>query len=126
MKLLFNQNLSFKLAPILDFVFPGSKHVKDFGLTGQDDEAIWQLALEQSFVIVSKDSDFMHRSLLRRHPLKVIQVRVRNGFPQPLHELFTWKEEPYKRFLNNPNEALLVIGAIAQQTAVSQNGERSL
>jgi predicted nuclease of predicted toxin-antitoxin system len=32
MKLLFDQNLSFKLAPILDFVFPGSKHVKDFGL----------------------------------------------------------------------------------------------
>ena len=29
MKLVFDQNLSFKLAPILDSVFPGSKHVKD-------------------------------------------------------------------------------------------------
>jgi len=46
MKLLFDQNLSFKLAPILDFVFSGSKNIKGFGLTGQDDEAIWQLALE--------------------------------------------------------------------------------
>lgn len=76
MKLLFDQNLSFKLAPILDFVFPGSKNVKGSGLTGQDDEAIWQLALEQSFVIVSKDSSFLHESLHRGHPTKVIQVRM--------------------------------------------------
>ncbi|MDT3777170.1 DUF5615 family PIN-like protein [Nitrospira sp. MA-1] len=41
-------------------------------ITHNDDEAIGQLALEQSFVIVSKDSDFLHRSLLRRHPPKVI------------------------------------------------------
>jgi predicted nuclease of predicted toxin-antitoxin system len=46
MKRFFDQNLSFKLSPILDSVFAGSKHVKDFGLTGNDDEAIWQLALE--------------------------------------------------------------------------------
>jgi len=46
MKLVFDPNLSFKLAPILDSVFPGSKHVKDFGLTGNDDEAIWELALQ--------------------------------------------------------------------------------
>ena len=30
MKLLLDQNLSFKLVPVLDQVFPGSKHVKDF------------------------------------------------------------------------------------------------
>jgi len=72
MKLLFDQNLSFKLPPILDSVFPGSKHVKDFDLTGNDDEAIWQLDLEQGFVIVFKNSDFLQRSLLYRHPPKCI------------------------------------------------------
>jgi len=110
MKLLFDQNISFKLPPILDSVFPGSKHVKDFGLTGNDDEAIWQLALNQSFVIVSKDSDFLHRSLLRGHPPKVIQVRVGNSSTRKIYELFTREVETIKEFFNNPNEALLIIG----------------
>ena len=69
-------------------IFLGLKHVKDFGLTGNDDEAIWQLASEQSFVIVSKDSDFLHRSLLRGHPPKVIQLRVGNCSTHHIHELF--------------------------------------
>ena len=88
MKLLFDQNLSFKLPLSLNAVFPGSKHVKDFGLTGNDDEAIWQLCSNQSFVIVSKDSDFLHRSLLRGHPPKVIQVRVGNCSTQHVHVLY--------------------------------------
>jgi predicted nuclease of predicted toxin-antitoxin system len=110
MKLLFDQNLSFKLSPILDSVFPGSQHVKDFGLTGNDDEVIWQLALEKCFVIVSKDSDFFHRSLLRGHPPKVIQVRVGNCSTQHIRDLFTREESTIKEFLNNSKEALLIIG----------------
>ena len=110
MKLVFDQNLSFKLISILDSVFPGSKHVKDFGLTGNDDEAIWVLALEQSFVIVSKDTDFLHRSLLRGHPPKVIQLRVGNCSTRHIHELFIREEETINEFLNNQNEALLIIG----------------
>ncbi|MDR4460835.1 MAG: DUF5615 family PIN-like protein [Nitrospirales bacterium] len=109
MKLLFDQNLSFKLPPRLNSAFPDSKHVKDFGLTGNDDEAIWQLALEQGFVIVSKDSDFLHRSLLRGHPPKVIQVRMGNSSTQDIYEMFTREMETIKKFFNNPNEALLII-----------------
>lgn len=109
MKLVFDQNLSFKLVPILDRAFPGSKHVKDFGLTGRDDEAIWKLAADQHFVIVSKDSDFLHRSLLRGHPPKVIQVRMGNCSTRHIRDLFIREESIIKDFLGNPNEALLVI-----------------
>jgi len=54
MKLLLDQNLSFKLIGKLCKFFPGSKHVKDFGLIGSDDEAIWRLAADQRFIIVTK------------------------------------------------------------------------
>ncbi len=37
MKLLFDQNLSQRLISSLSDYFPHSKHVKDFGLTGDDD-----------------------------------------------------------------------------------------
>jgi len=63
MKLLLDQNISFKLVPILDVAFPGSKHVSDFGLTGDDDEAIFAFirairgqlfsALRVAFFVVS-------------------------------------------------------------------------
>jgi len=90
-------------------LFPGSKHVKDFGLTGDDDEAIWDLALCEQFTIVSKDADFLHRSLLRSHPPKVIQLRLGNCSTQSIQNLFIREEAMLKEFIENPNEALLVI-----------------
>ena len=109
MKLVLDQNLSFKLIPSLNQTFPGSKHVKDFGLTGRDDEAIWELAADQDFAIVSKDSDFLHKSLLRGHPPKVIQLQVGNCSTQHLRNLFIRDENIIKEFLSNPTEALLVM-----------------
>ncbi|WP_447970432.1 DUF5615 family PIN-like protein [Nitrospira sp. M1] len=47
MKQVFEQNLSYKLVLRLSQQYPGSKHVKDVGLTGVD-EAIWKLALDQA------------------------------------------------------------------------------
>jgi predicted nuclease of predicted toxin-antitoxin system len=42
-KALLDLNLSFRLVDIVLPQFPGSRHVKDFGLTGDDDERIWTL-----------------------------------------------------------------------------------
>lgn len=58
MKLVFNQNISFTLVPILDSVFTDSNQVRNFGLPGNFDVAIRELALNQSFGILSKDSEF--------------------------------------------------------------------
>jgi predicted nuclease of predicted toxin-antitoxin system len=71
-KLLFDQNLSFELAPLVASIFPNSKHVKDFELARARDDMIWAFAAENNFAIISKDSDFVHRALLRGHPPKVV------------------------------------------------------
>lgn len=71
MKLLFDQNLSFELVPLVALIFPDSKHVKDFELTRARDDTIWAFAAENDFAIVSKGSDFVHRALLRGHPPKL-------------------------------------------------------
>jgi len=109
MKLLLDQNISFKLVPILDVAFPGSKHVSDFGLTGDDDEAIWTCALNNDFAILSKDSDFFHRSILRGHPPKVIQLRVGNCSTQFISKLLDREESVIKTFLSASREALLIL-----------------
>lgn len=78
MKLLFDENLSHRLAAILHDVYPGSCHVRDCGLRGDSDARIWQFALENGFAIVSKDSDFSQRSRLMGNPPKVIWLRIGN------------------------------------------------
>jgi predicted nuclease of predicted toxin-antitoxin system len=63
-KLLFDENLSPRLADVLDDIYPGSVHVHHCGLGSTDDSAIWQYAKANGHTIVSKDSDFQERSIL--------------------------------------------------------------
>ena len=58
MKLLFDQNLSFKLCARLADLFPHSNQVRLAGLETADDRAVWEFARSNGFTIVSQDSDF--------------------------------------------------------------------
>ena len=78
MKLLFDQNLSPILIGLLSDLFPGSIHVRDAGLQTSGDEAVWDHAVQQQFVIISKDSDFHQRSFLFGGPPKVVWIRRGN------------------------------------------------
>lgn len=59
MKLLFDENLSHKLAQLLEDLFPNSIHVRDVGLKAADDPLVWEYAKNNSLILVSKDAD-MH------------------------------------------------------------------
>jgi predicted nuclease of predicted toxin-antitoxin system len=107
MKLLLDQNLSFKLVPFLSDAFPGSKHLRDFDLTREDDEPIWNFAAENGFSIVSKDADFMHRALLRGHPPKLIHLRLGNCPSSQIRALLLAQEAVIRDFLLDPLESLL-------------------
>ena len=82
MKLFLDQNLSFRMLKNLQGFFPGSRHVKDFGFTGDNDEDIWNFSAKNDFIIVSKDSDFLYRSLFRGHPPKTIHIQCGNSTPE--------------------------------------------
>jgi predicted nuclease of predicted toxin-antitoxin system len=78
MKLLFDQNLSFKLCRQLADLFPASNQVKLIGLDTADDPVIWEYAKTNGFTIVSQDSEFFDLSSLRGHPPKLIWLRCGN------------------------------------------------
>ena len=65
-KLLFDENLSRRLASSLSDLYPGSTHVNLVGLQKASDAEIWRYASEHRFAIVSKDSDFRHRAASNR------------------------------------------------------------
>ncbi|MGH9853697.1 MAG: DUF5615 family PIN-like protein, partial [Blastocatellia bacterium] len=87
MKLLFDENLSPKLARRLADLFPDSTHVRDVGLKTADDPLVWAYAQDNDFMIVSKDSDMHDRSLIFGYPPKVIWVRLGNCSTRQVEDL---------------------------------------
>jgi len=78
MKLLFDENLSFKLCRQLSDLFPGSSQVRLLGLERADDRAIWDYAEANGFALVTLDADFVEFASLRGAPPKVIWLRCGN------------------------------------------------
>lgn len=78
MRLLFDQNLSFKLCNSLTDHFPGSAQVGRIGLGSADDRQVWDAAEAGGFTLVSQDSDFAEMVLHRGPPPKVIWLRCGN------------------------------------------------
>lgn len=109
MKLLFDQNLSFRLVSELSTAFPESRHLKDFGLTRERDEPIWSFAAENGFTVVSKDSDFLHLAMVRGHPPKVVYIRLGNCSTERLVNRLLSNEQTIKDFITDPVESVLVI-----------------
>ena len=58
MKLLLDENISFKLVSKLQDLFPGIKHITNFQLNSIDDKIIFQFAKENNFAIVTFDEDY--------------------------------------------------------------------
>lgn len=78
MRLLFDQNLSFKLCQLIADLFPDSSHVRIHGLSEVADRALWEFARANSFAIVTQDADFAELAGLLGCPPKVIWLRTGN------------------------------------------------
>lgn len=74
MKLLIDNNLSYRIVQYLRSDFPDSDHIKNVLSVYADDSAIWQYAKLNNFVILTKDNDFDERSQLFGCPPKVIHL----------------------------------------------------
>lgn len=109
MKLLFDENLSPKLAQRLASLFPDSAHVHECELGASDDGVIWQFAVARGFAIVSKDLDFYDRSILNGSPPKLIWLRTGNCSTALVETLLRSFAGEIERFDSNPDESLLIL-----------------
>ncbi len=78
MKLLFDQNLSFKLCRQLADLFPGSGQASLIGFAQAEDKTIWTYARDNGFTLVSHDADFADIATLSGAPPKLIWLRCGN------------------------------------------------
>ena len=88
MRFLVDAQLPPALARFLASLGEEAIHVLDAGLLEADDGEIWTFALENDWVIITKDDDFQFRaSVSKQHP-RIVWVRVGNCSKRKLLEIF--------------------------------------
>ncbi len=98
MKLFFDENLSPRLAQLLEDLFPGSIHVRDVGLKAAEDPLVWEYARDNDLTLVSKDSDMHQRSFVLGPPPKVVWVRLGNCSTSEVEDLLRQHFDAIKAF----------------------------
>jgi predicted nuclease of predicted toxin-antitoxin system len=78
MKLLFDQNISFRILRFLPEIFSDSRHVKTVGLSNCNDKDIWLFAQQNDFTIVTFDADFFDLTIIKGFPPKIVWLRTGN------------------------------------------------
>ena len=106
-KLLFDNNISHRIVPRIEDIFPGSTHVMTEDLDEASDMEVWSFAKINRFTIVSKDSDFNDLSIFYGHPPKVIWIRIGNCRVGDIESLLRSHYDTIKRFLSDSEAAIL-------------------
>jgi predicted nuclease of predicted toxin-antitoxin system len=109
LKLLLDQNLSFRLLEKLEPAYPGSTQVKFVDLDQADDLSVWRYARDNNFTVVTKDSDFHEYSLIYGNPPKVIWLKCGNKPKWYVLGLLLNNRDQIEAFLNDNESSCLEI-----------------
>lgn len=99
MKLLFDQNISYRILKKLSSYFPKSAQIKRLGLDGSTDRQIWYYAKSKGYTIVTYDGDFCDIAALKGSPPKIIWLRIGNVDTTTMSKLLIKKSELIKDFI---------------------------
>lgn len=102
MKLLFDQNISFRIVNKIQDIFPGSVQVRELGLENSKDSEIWKFARENEYATVTFDSDFYDLGLLKGSSPKVIWLRPGNTSTRNLENVLRKNSDLINTFLTDP------------------------
>ena len=103
MKLLFDQNISFRITKIISESFPEARHISQVGLADSSDTGIWEYARQHGFTIVTFDSDYYDLSIVKGCPPKIIWLRIGNTSTQVIAKLLMDNKELIRLFISDTN-----------------------
>ena len=109
MKLLFDQNISFRLVKRIADVFPEAKQVRSLGLENSDDREIWSFAKINGYAIVTFDADFYDFSLIWGHPPKIIWIHTGNKTTEEIEFILRNHQQNIELFIADQELACLEI-----------------
>jgi predicted nuclease of predicted toxin-antitoxin system len=108
MKLLVDENISYRILNSVSSIFPESIHVSKEGKLKSDVE-IFQYARNNNFTILTFDEDFYDLQLLKGFPPKIVWLRSGNITNLSLINKIIAKRDEMELFLKNPEVGILEI-----------------
>ena len=113
MKLLLDANISCKLIKALTPAFDECAHVDLIGLkVPADDKDIWNYALNNGYVIITKDNDFLDLLELKGFPPKVVLLKTGNNGSKALADLLLNAKSEIEDLENNGYGLLEIYGPL--------------
>lgn len=110
MRLLFDENISYRIVKQLINIFPESLHVSRIGVSLPiSDRIIWEYAKKNDFVIVSFDEDFESLANLYGFPPKVVILRLGNSSTKIIASVLTSKASDIENFYLSETYGLLEV-----------------
>ncbi len=109
MKLLLDENISYRVLNAIAKVFPGSIHIIKSESGIKSDSDIFVYAKENDFIIVTFDEDFYDLQLLRGSPPKVIWLRFGNSSNLKVTSKLLDNEAKIRSFINDSSSGILEI-----------------
>jgi len=108
-KLLLDENLSWRLVHRIADLFPASIHVSDVGPVQTPDGAVWEFAKANGFSILKADADFHELATTLGAPPKVIWIRGCDFPTASAEALIRQQSIRIGDFLDDPERAILVL-----------------
>jgi predicted nuclease of predicted toxin-antitoxin system len=100
-KLLFDQNISFRIITKIEASFPEAKQVRQLGIENYSDVEIWKFAKDNGFTIVTFDADFFDLANFKGHPPKIIWLRFGNTKTDFLADTINTRYSIIKDFIDS-------------------------
>lgn len=102
MRLLLDQNISFRVVRKIVSHFPEASQVRLLGLEDFPDRKIWEYAKENGYVVVTFDADFYELSKLYGPPPKIVWLRTGNTTSDYIAQLLMIRAAVIQEFVENP------------------------
>jgi predicted nuclease of predicted toxin-antitoxin system len=110
MKILIDQNISFRIVARIQQAFPNIAHVKSLNLIDENDYKIFKFARQNGFdAILTLDEDFYNILLEYNPPPKVIWLRIGNCSTAHLAQIILNNQTDIQTFLNDTTHDCLEI-----------------
>jgi predicted nuclease of predicted toxin-antitoxin system len=100
-KIIFDQNISFRVSNQLKDLYPGCAQIRELGLENKTDRDIWDFSKREGFTIATFDADFYDLVTLFGHPPKVIWLRMGNTKSENLIAVLREHYEIIKLFITD-------------------------
>ena len=109
-KLLLDENLSYRLVKKLGAEFDSEIHVSRTGLSKPaNDTAIWKWALNNDAIIVTNDEDFINLSVINGFPPKVILLKTGNQSTDFIFRILIRYKIEIEEFYSSPETGIVEI-----------------